>query len=752
MRHTADQTYDALTHDPSVDLGGMFGGLWRAKWWLIIVPVLATVAAFLILQTVEPRYRAQTDLYFKGGDDVLSSGAGEAAQATARALDEQGIASQVEILKSRRIARAIIERFDLLGRPEFNPKDDWSPIGGLKELLGVERRPQTVSDAEQVLERYFDKLKVYQANRARVVTVEFSSTDPNLSADIPNAITREYIATQRTLKRGTGPQELASLRRELAAIKERLERAEAAVAAARETGDVFDGQNSTLATQELSELVTELSRQRSRRAQLEARADAIRRAINRGSLESAPGISDSPLIQRLRERQANLNSQIAELSTTLLPGHPRIRSLRSQVANLRRQIRVEARTILRGLQQDAAIAAERERALVREREVAKAEATRVQGESVKVAALEREAQAQRQLYNTYLLRFNEAESRVNREFVSSDAVVFSEARAPVEPYFPKPVPVLAGTFVGSFLLVAVGIIAVGLGRAVGAPPVQPAAPAAPARPGPADRSGDGVATGTRGRNARASVAGGANPSVAERAAAAVASVEGMEDVFADEPLANASGSSTAGAVPSLAPDMEALQGDAPYRDPDNGVVPTARTLALFGRARLVFLSPEGESGSKATLALGKELAVIGSAAIVVDLAGSASISRIAKLRRARGLGDLVAGSADFGSAVHAVPNSKLHIMPMGITPIEDAAAFRRSLPQMLDALEAAYDFVLVDCGRADLHAIQQVSNDMTVLVVNAPDGETRAVREAVRMAKRRGHDDPLVLTPEIELA
>ena len=728
MRETADgRAYDgahaALSDDVSVDLGGISRRLWAKKWLLLAVPLLATLVAFLVLQVVEPRYRAQADLYFKGGDDVLSSGAGETAQATARALDEQGIASQVEMLKSRRIARAVIERFDLLARPEFNPDESASPFGGLKELLGRKRRERRSSDAEQVLETYFDKLKVYQANRARVVSVQFSSTDPKLAADIPNAVTREYLAMQRSLKRGAGPEELESLRKELAAIKARLEEAEAAVGTAREQGDVYDGQNSNLATQELSELVTELSRQRSRRAQLEARAEAISRALASGSLSSAPGISDAPLIQRLRERQANLNSQIAELSTTLLPGHPRIRSLRSQVGNLRRQIRLEARTILRGLQQDAAIAAERERALVRERDAAKAEATRMRGETVKVAALEREAQAQRQLYNTYLLRFNEAESRLNREFVSSDAVVFSDARTPAEPYFPKPVPILGGTFFGTFLLMVVGIVAVGLGRAASTPLPAPA---------PARRAD-------------------ARPS-ADRAVAP----EAREDEPA-EPVALP----LAPAAPPLVPDLGSLDPtpvEPAPRDPENGVIPTARTLALFGRARLVFLTPGdvggegGEGGAQATLALGRELVENGSAAIVVDLSGSAGVSQVTRLRRTRGLGDLIAGTADFGAAVHAAPGGKLHVMPVGLTPIEDAAALRDALPELLNALEAAYDFVLVDCGRADLHAIRQVSNEMTVLVVNAPDGETRAVREAVRMAKRRGHDEPLILTPESENA
>ena len=425
-----------LLQDTSVDIGSLFGRLWRKKVWLLIVPVLATVVAWFALQMVDPSYRSQTDLYFKGGREILSSGSSDDSQNTARSLDEQGIASQVEIMKSRHIARDVIAEFDLAGRPEFNPGEATSPLGGVKAVLGLDGPRAKGADA--VLETYYDRLKVYQANRARVVTIEFSSNDPQLAARVPNAIAAAYLAQQETLKRGANPEQLDALRKELAGIKARLEEAEAAVSRAKSGADVFEGRDGSLANQELSELVTELSRVRSQRARLEARATAIRRAIDRGQLDSAPGISQSPLIQRLRERLATLDSQIAELGTTLLPGHPRIRSLRSQRSNLNRQIRREARNILAELQQDTTIAEQRERSLRADIEDAKGETSRVRDEQVKLDALQREADAQRQLYNTYLLRFSEAESRAAREFVPADAVVFPRPACPSRRTFRRP--------------------------------------------------------------------------------------------------------------------------------------------------------------------------------------------------------------------------------------------------------------------------------------------------------------------------
>ena len=721
----------ALTEDASVDIGGMLRRLWAKRLWLLLVPLVATVMAFGALQLVDPRYRAQADIFFQDADEILSSDASEDARRASRALDEQGIASQVELLRSRRIARHVIERFDLASRKEFDPERSSSPIGGIKKLLGLDT-PRRGSRTEGVMEAYFDRLKVFQANGARVVTVEFSSADPELAALVPNEIAAEHLRYQEGLKRGVGPSELDSMRKELASRKARLEEAEAAVARKREEAGVFDGSNNdNLATQELSELVTELSRQRSRRAQLEARAIAIQRALNNGTLESAPGISESPLIQRLRERQANLNSRIAELSASLLPGHPRIRALRGQVADLNARIRQEARSILRSLQQDAAIARDREETLIQERNVAKEESSRVRGEQVKLDALEREAEAQRQVYNRYLLRFNDAESRASREFVSPNAVISSPAYPPAEPYFPKTVPILIGTLVGMFLLTAVVIIAVGLAGAIAAPQagraVEPDFGPTPPAPVLVSQETEPVEEDRQ----------PAPPSV-PRPAEIANPVESVEPI----------------ATPSLAPQLTELSApnSASASAEENGIVPTARILTMFGRARLVLISPEGPDGSLATLALGRELAAAGSSAVAIDLSGASTISEETKLSRTRGLGDLVAGTAEFAACIHAAPGSSLHILPMGLTPIEDAEALRTSLPQVLDALEAAYDFILIDCGTVKFGAVARVSNDTTLLVVNAPRGETRTVRDTVRLAARRGYEEPLILTPERETA
>ena len=109
-----------------------------------------------------------------------------------------------------------------------------------------------------------------------------------------------------------------------------------------------------------------------------------------GALEASEEVLNSQLVQRLRERQVALSAQIAELSTTLLPGHPRIRALDGQVANLGEQIRQEAEKVLASLNTAARVAAARENSLVESLDAAKGDVSRSNDEEIELRALERE--------------------------------------------------------------------------------------------------------------------------------------------------------------------------------------------------------------------------------------------------------------------------------------------------------------------------------------------------------------------------
>ena len=692
-----------LNRDIDVDLGGIFGSIWRNKFKLLIASLIVTLLAFFLLQVISPRYRSEARILIRTGDAVLA-GPGSQNNLRQSDLDDPGIASQVQLLQSRAIARQVIEELDLKSSPEFDKSINRSAVDRILSVVGLSDDGRGVTAEDRVLETYYDKLKVFQADRARVIVVQFWSKDPKLAAAIPNLISDKYLALQEELKRGANPEELEKLEPELKSLRASVMSAEAAVAEFRENSDILDGRdNNSLATQELSELSTELGRVRSQLSRAEANAASVSRALQAGALDTAAPVLQSPLIQRLRERQVTLGGQLSELSTTLLSGHPRIQRLESQIDSIAAQIKREARKIEASLQQEANVARAREQDLIQRRNELKSESGRVGKAQVELRALEREADAQRQLLNSYLVRFKEAKSRQNRQFVPADAFVFSKAQIQSKPYFPKKLPTLAGAFFGTFLLGAMITLAGSV------------------------------------------LSGGAiRDSYARQHHAA----QMNEPVFASG-QAGDDGATLRGSVdaPPLQPSMENLTG--PHPEPADGTLSAAlasRSVTMLGRARIAILSPDQSVQDDGATVFTRFLAADGASVIIVDLTGdSAPTKAMLGSASAIGLKDLMSGAATFGDAIHGDRGSNAHIMPSGAISSQAAAGNAAQLPSILDALQKTYDYVVVDCGAADAAGLARVSDPSTVNIINAADPANPMIRLAGDMLTHAGFRSPLVI-------
>ena len=131
-----------------------------------------------------------------------------------------------------------------------------------------------------MLKAFREKLNVYRVEKSRVIVIEMSSEDPKLAAEIPNALADAYIAVQGAAKQQSNSDATNWLEPEIANLSKRVKEAEARVANFRAQSDLLIGQNnSVLATQQLSELSTELSRVRANRGAAEANADSVRAVL-----------------------------------------------------------------------------------------------------------------------------------------------------------------------------------------------------------------------------------------------------------------------------------------------------------------------------------------------------------------------------------------------------------------------------------------------------------------------------------------
>ncbi|NRB31167.1 MAG: chain-length determining protein [Rhizobiaceae bacterium] len=686
-----------LNRDIDVDLGGIFGSIWRNKFRLLVASIVVTAITFMVLQVISPRYRSEARILIQASDTILTGPRDNTSTQIQTNFDDPAIASQVQLLQSRAIAQKISNSLDLKSKSEFDPALNRSRIGSILSSLGLSDNNSNVTAEDRVLETYFDKLEVFQADNARVIVVRFWSEDPELAAAVPNMITEEYLKLQEELKRGANPEELEQLEPELKALREGVMKAEAAAAEFRQTSDLLQGRdNDTLATQELSELSTELSRVRSQLSRAEANAASINQALQSGSLDAATSVLQSPLIQRLRERQVTLDAQLSDLQTSLLPGHPRVQRLKSQLERLSEQIRDEAKKITTSLQREAEVARAREADLIQQRNVLKSEAGRVGKAQVQLRALEREADAQRELLNSYLLRFREAESRQNREFLPADAYVFAKAQVQSKPYFPKKLPTLAGAFFGTLILGSVITLAAG------------------------------VLSGTTVRQTYGqpfNAAGSAN---------------GMS--------ANAQRLHMA-QTPPLAPTMDSLQGHAAGMDAGAMSMSVAsETVSMMGHGRIAVLAPEAGKRSLTAIVLARALAAKPASVIVVDMTGSATPTQaMLGHQTSPGIKDLLAGVASFADTLHCDRSSNAHIMASGNSSAQMAAQSAAQLPMILDALQQTYEYVIVDCGSADVGGLSRVSNIATVNILDVSNTNNPLISIITDKLLQAGFKAPLIV-------
>ena len=420
---------NSVGNDVDIDVGALFASLWQNKLRIILGSLRLALLAFLVLSLVSPKYRAETRILIETRESVFTRPANQQQGDERPILDQEGIKSQVELIGSSDLLKRVITKLDLGKNEELAAGARPSLSRGCSVPLALagnrmRRREMTI---------FFRLCAIacssYSVQNSRVIVIQFSSKDPALSASVPNAIADEYIATQQASKSQSNADATDWLQPEIADLSKRVKDAEAKVAAYRSSSDLLIGQNNAvLATQQLSELSSELSRVRANKAASEAKAESVRSALAKGAaVETLPDVIASPLIQRLRERQVQLNNDIADQSSSLLSGHPRIRALRSQLADLNQQIRLEARKVLGSLENEAQTARLREAELTRSLNQLKAQSSKAGEEEVELRALEREATAQRQLLESYLTRYREASSRTPIAAICQRTPVFSPA-------------------------------------------------------------------------------------------------------------------------------------------------------------------------------------------------------------------------------------------------------------------------------------------------------------------------------------
>lgn len=673
----------AQVESGDIDLRALGTALARKRSWIIVPTVLALVASLAVVNLVTPRYKSEARILIDGRENVFLRPNSDRTEER-QALDAEAVTSQVQLVLSRDLAREIIKKNKLAERPEFDPVlQGVSPLKSLAALIGIGRDPFSMTPEERVLDAYYERLQAYAVDKSRVIVIEFQSADPELAARVANSIADGYLVLQQGVRQEQAKNASQWLAGEIESLRKKVSDAEARVEDFRSKSSLFIGtNNTTLSNQQMGEVNTQLNNARSMKADAESKARLIKEMLQSGKPIEASEVVNSELMRRLSEQRVTLRAQLAEQSSTLLGNHPRIKELKAQLGDLDNQIRDEAAKISRSLESDARIASGRVDGLTVSLEQLKKQAASTNGQDVQLRALEREAKAQRDLLETYLAKYREANTRETIDTAPTDGRIISRAIVSNTPAYPKKLPIVLIATIATLLLSS-GVVVTGeLLRQTAPRAAAVFMPAAVRR----------------------------EPAVARQEVV----VEPVVEPVTEEPA-------------RLQPEMTADAGVTEFAEIEH-LAERLRAAGAAAKKVTVLGTAPGEAITLSTLTLARHLAR-DARVVVVDLAAASPIiAAVSVDASAPGLAELMQGEASFAQIITRDKLSRLHLVMAGRPGFDRSLLQSPRVALAIDALLRAYDHVLIDAGSAsDLPAELLTAHARAVVVPDAsmaPDART----------------------------
>jgi len=655
-----------------IDLARIARAISAKRWWVIGPTVAMFAGSTIFVNVVKPRYSAEARVLLENQENFIPRA--DKTERVAEILpDPEAVQSQIQLLTSRDLARRVIKTLDLQGNDEFDPlaKGMGATTRALV-MLGLARDPTQTTPEDRILETFGDKLNVLSPTKTRVLSIEFTSRNPDLAAKGANAVAEAYLEFQQDAKRDHARGAANSLAALVAQLRARVAEADVEAEQFRaKSGLLVGSNNTTINAQRLSDLNTQLSLARSAQADAQAKARLLRDMLRQNRVGDIPDVANNEVIRRLLEQRVTLRAQLALESRTLLPGHPRIKELQAQLQDLDAQGRAAAERVARTLENDAHIAGARVENLTRALEEQKTVVGAADADDVRLRDLERTARLYKEQLESAAAKYQEAMARENSQATPPDARIFQRALAPQIPSFPKKVPIVSFATLSALILSIGGILSGEL--LSGRPRVAPSAPrlaGEAVEPAPAN-------------------GGRTNPTLAES--------------YSDTPTppdANEDGDEGQRAPElRLEPTWASASDDTPPGG-ERTVAAKARIVEKIDTGRLsspsvkvlIARGDDGPSASGTALAVARALARRGSAVLVAADPSDRTFDGLLAggLENPKGWRDLLSGAGEFGEVIHRDSGSRLHIIPAGV----DDGEPRYDIAMTVEALARTYDFVV----------------------------------------------------------
>ena len=449
-----------------ISVNVIFNILWLRKRLFIGVTLPLSILAILIIFQLTPRYTALTQLLVGINaakvvdiEEVMSGNFN----------NEAAVIGEMEVLRSRELARKVIDSMHLDQYEEFNPDlkkpgflakfslnnllpEAWQEAIGLIKINNSTPEEKEEAHLTGLTNTFLTKLVVSQIKNSQVINVAFVSEDPKLAAKIANEIADKYIIGQLQAKFDATKKATDWLNDQLGELKTKVESSERAVEQYRKTHELLAVSKEVgLTQQQLSEVNSQLIIARAQRAEAEAKYQQVEAIARSGrDIDSVAEVLNSALISSLRQQESEVQRKYSEMLVEYGSRHPRMIQMQAEMEDIQAKVRTEVKKIAAGLRHSLEVAQARESSLSGSLRQMESKTSGNNQAEVELHALEREATANKALFETFLGRFKETAS--TQGIAQADARVISFAEIPLQASFPKKKMLLTTSMLGAIFV------------------------------------------------------------------------------------------------------------------------------------------------------------------------------------------------------------------------------------------------------------------------------------------------------------
>jgi capsular exopolysaccharide synthesis family protein len=387
----------------TLDLMSYWRVIQRRLWGILGLAVFITLLVAVIVYMMTPVYSSSVSILVEQNKSKLASM--DAVYGSA-ITDQTYYQTQVEMLKSRALMEAVVDKLKLATNPLFNAPVQPSLMDKLMSGLGMEAvkpaNPDAVKVREAIAKTLAGMVAIEPSRTSQMIKITVESTDRDMAAIIANSVADTYIDLDLEAKFKMNQKATSWMNVRLVALKDNLDKSEAALQSYREQHNIIDTKGLELggATSQLGAAIGNLTAARLARAQAQTNLDQVRSA--RGHEEALPIVQRNPLVANLMGSVSEHERKVSELSNRYGPQHPKLLQAQAELKQARENLRMQVADVVSGFEREYETARANENVLAGA--VAEAKQT-IQGSNRKefeLTALERDVKTNRELYDMFM--------------------------------------------------------------------------------------------------------------------------------------------------------------------------------------------------------------------------------------------------------------------------------------------------------------------------------------------------------------